>query len=220
VALFFKDWVILGDRASRTAGLKIFSMHNRSNLKSIFEKLMEDQDVRFFTDELKKELGLQFHSLISRHNQNANNCYWSSCAKLALEGAFLLELLKLVYSIEEAKTFDQSKKSMYRFFTAEDRERTLQQFIDNAPDDPFKHNALACLVYFLFQKQQTKIGFDDNTFQARCIERISKRYPSIIGDELPLFVAVKGSLENRIFYTDFEMFNKVKEFQEKTQRKG
>jgi ankyrin repeat protein len=115
-----------GYGCGKTPGMKLFKIQKQEQLQNAIEKLIknynanEEKGKAFFNEKLNELLNLKYYDLVEKKGQTSGNCTWAS-AKLTLEAAILLELLKnhpeapMDLLKENAHEIYSSFSSFYRF---------------------------------------------------------------------------------------------------------
>jgi hypothetical protein len=183
----YKKFFILGDRAMvfkkndasfPMPGLLVQEMNSPENLKRVVFNLLNESS-NFIWQDTCELLSLKT-LLLSRHKRpHGDVCCWSSSAKLAVQGAFLAQLLKKKIPLKEAEEYSLK---MYRVWAKEDRIVAIENYLKNVPPSNVKNTVLACIYKSRSLKKERK-GEKDSV-----MDLIEENAPEVI--EFSKFVKI------------------------------
>lgn len=163
-------YLIIANRAKILAGLYLYALPEASFplLTSVIEHLIKEEkqkNNKAYIENLDKLLSLELLHVSSRLPQPADTCTWSSSAKLAFQGALMMQMLKKYqtikthYGSKTNSTYSRFEEAsvwlgpMYKAWTLHDRLHAIETYIHEIPSSKEKKAVLSTLYQRLKSKE-------------------------------------------------------------------
>jgi len=211
VVLVFRDHVIKCDRSHAPFGITVYQIKRPASLETVISRLItgsqQESNKEFILKEIDELLELEQPISFVRSPSKANNCAWSSSAKLAFQATLCMQALKKYdlikshypLSNEQQQLFSPLTEAwlwtnpMYKTWASQDRIQAVDDYLNQGLLDEVKKCVLG-VVYNLTEKKLKPIKKEKQLLK----NMQNGQFPALVNEKMLVSEIVITALSDKI----------------------